>query len=122
MKSTPFYYLRPKRVLSFGLGVLMLFTLFVNCQSDKASYSLTDDQFAVLLADLHLAENLAQNGVFQTKDSLAGLFYGEVFQIHKMDSLEIERNIDLLKNDPKKMAVIYEKVLEVLKKKEAKDK
>ena len=121
MKAFLVYNFQPIRILLAYTWVLMLLFFFSSCQSNKADYSLSDDEFAIVLADLHLAENLAQNATGKTKDSLSRHFFGEVYKIHQLDSLEVERNIELLKNDPKKLAVVYEKVLEVLKKKEAKN-
>ena len=122
MKANLIHYFQSGKILLLCFGILMCFALFSSCQSDKAKYSYTNDELATIIADLHIAENLANSGVGKQKDSLAKQFYSEVFQIHKLDSMEIEQNIELLKNDPKKMAVVYELVLEVLKKKEAQDK
>jgi len=121
MKAFFVYNFQAFKFLLASFVVLMLSVFFSNCSSNNADYSISDDDFAIVLADLHLAENLAQNATGKTKDSLALHFFGEVFKIHQLDSLEIERNIELLKNDPKKLSKIYEKVLEVLKKKEAKN-
>lgn len=78
-------------------------------------------KLVALLADIHLAEAAMNNVYGKAKDSLAILYYDQVYAIHGVNPLLFEEQIAILKKQPELMASIYEEVLIKVQALEAKE-
>ncbi len=92
--------------------------LFVSSCREKVQTSLPQDQLIDILVDVHIAEAALQGLRQETRDSLAQLYYGQIYAIHQIEHSQLEQDMRLLREHPKLAMNIYEKVLSGLSKKE----
>ena len=79
-----------------------------------------EEKLVALMADIHLAEGyLADVAVMAEKDSLAAIYYGTIFEKHKVDSVIFDRTLENYMQNPTALAKLYEKILERLQTKDA---
>ena len=75
-----------------------------------------------ILVDVYVAEAALQL-VFETeKDSVANLYYDQIFTIHEVDRSQFYENVSILRDYPSLTKRVYGKVVEQLKAIEKKEK
>ncbi len=94
-----------------------IFVLFCSCEEKPLPLSIDDETLIDVLVDVHFAESAMNNIYKQKKDSLATLYYSQIFEIHGIDKNVFDENMQILQRDADKMDEMYEKVLERLNKK-----
>ncbi|MEM1322193.1 MAG: DUF4296 domain-containing protein [Bacteroidota bacterium] len=98
---------------TFGVLFFLLAFFFTAC-GPKEDERLPDDRLINLLADIHLAEAAMQQAYKETKDSLAGVYYEQIYTIHKVSEAQLEAELKYLQSHPDLAEAIYGQVLEVL--------
>ena len=78
-----------------------------------------ESQLPALLADLHIAEAIIQNANASTRDSIADLYYQQIFMLHELDEADFDSAMAILREDPSRIGPIYTKILEILAEKDA---
>jgi len=97
------------KITGFGLLLILLFT---QCKSEKKEYALTDNQIKTLLMDIHTSEAALQSVFGRRKDSLRIVYMKHIYKINRTDSIFVQFFLLKLREDPEKMEVIYQQMLE----------
>ena len=99
-----------KYCLLLLLGVVCL----TSCKEKEVMPLIEEKIMVRLLADLHISEAATQNVDVTLRDSFRQLYYEQIFKIHEIDQTLFEKELTLLKKNPKKLSAYYEQVLKVL--------
>ena len=92
--------------------ILGLFTLlFVSCETEIEPL-IEDEKMVKILADIHLSEVAAQTLTMKQKDTMITKYYSQIMDIHEVSRADFDSTVVFLKQNPAKMAKIYEKVME----------
>ena len=99
------------------------------CTDDgEYAYQLTNEQFVEIITDLHISESAAQHLSLSYRDSISKIYLDQILEIHEVPMEIFEPEYEALRQDPKKLVLIYDLVLKRLndlkskKKKETKPK
>ena len=105
---------------------LIFFFIFLikttSCTKDEAVYQLSDEKLTAILTDLHVSESATQHLSLAFRDSMVVVYLGQILEIHEVSKEVFEPEYQKLKRDPKKLQVIYEKVIKRLEKMKLKKK
>ncbi len=88
---------------------LILFTF--NCSQER-DLPIEEDKLVKVIRDIHIAESAMQNLIDLTKDSVGEIYYDQVFRIHQVSREDFDTSMAILRRDPEKMGLIYDRVLE----------
>lgn len=89
---------------------LVLLFVVSGCQKNQESLPLPEDKLVAVLGDLHLAEGAFQNLSTSAKDTLAYMYYEQVYEIHEVEKWMVDSSIAILNRHPEVFEKIYEKV------------
>lgn len=101
---------------------LLIFVLLLgwaSCQRSTAECVIAEEQMVVVLADMHLAEAAAQNLSGALKDSTLQTYYLQIFTIRRIDEDAFRNCFEVLQQDPGRLNLLYEKVLEEISRQRA---
>ncbi len=84
------------------------------CRREEIKPSLSEQKMTAILVDIHIAEGAMQNLTQVKRDSLSGIYYEQIFEIHDIKPQDYVEMMQYLKKNPKKMEALYKKVLEKL--------
>ncbi len=105
------------------LGLFLALFLIISCQKEVERPTINPDKLVQILTDIHIAEAAMNNLYGAPKDSLAKLYYQQIYTIHGVDSAELTQDLALLKKNPVYMDSLYEKVVDnIMEKNKEKDK
>ncbi len=93
-------------------GLLLALFLCLACQRKEKPFPLDDEQIVQILMDVHLAEAAMANIGGTLKDSLAEVYYGQVYSIHGIDQTLFDSLMNYLQNHPEHMDSLYNRVLQ----------
>ena len=101
------------------------FTLFLvlflfSCSQKKVYLTIDEDEFVFILLDTYLAEGALQPIFSNQKDSLAQIYYEQIFEIHSISKETFLENIQILRENPTYSKEIYKKVLKMQQEKKEK--
>jgi PBP1b-binding outer membrane lipoprotein LpoB len=95
---------------------IVLFVLFIvllnGCEEKAEPYDFSDKEIKTILADIHTSESALQSVFGQRKDSLRQVYMNDIYKIHRTDSLKIVRLLNKLREDPEKIEIVYQQLLE----------
>lgn len=78
---------------------------------------LSEEELIPVLKDIHLAEALLTEIMNkQDKDSLARLYYAQIFELHHVDSSEFDQSMNAYMTNPAALDSLYEAVIQALSK------
>jgi len=100
-----------------GSMAALVVILFTGCYKvipvDKSL--LSDEELIPILKDIHIAEALLTETVDRrAKDSLARLYYGQIFELHQVDSAIFEESMHAYFTDPPALDSLYQKVIDAI--------
>jgi hypothetical protein len=93
---------------------VLIFLAFISCE-EKPSCTMPEEQLVLVLGDMQVAEAAAQSLIGAVKDSVLEVYYDQIFSIHGVERASFELCFDELQQDPQRLSLIYEKVIEELK-------
>lgn len=97
--------------------IIIAFLFFFSCQEQTiVPLPIEEEKLVAVVADLHLAEAAFQNLLKSQKDSLAPVYYAQVYEMHHITKAQLDSSLVILSAHPKRMVTFYEKVQEVLSK------
>jgi hypothetical protein len=97
------------KITGFSLWIILLFTA---CKAENKEYALTDKEIKTLLMDIHISEAALQSVFGRRKDSLREVYMSNIYKIHRTDSVFVQRLLIKLREDPEKIEVIYQQMLD----------
>ncbi|MFN9690164.1 MAG: DUF4296 domain-containing protein [Bacteroidota bacterium] len=98
-------------VKSFVLFVLSI-VLLNGCEEKVEPYDFSEKEIKTILADIHTSEAALQSVFGSRKDSLRQVYMNDIYKIHHTDSLKLVRLLNKLREDPEKIEIIYQQLLE----------
>jgi hypothetical protein len=76
---------------------------------------LSDEELIPILKDIHIAEALlTETADRRKKDSLARLYYAQIFELHKVDTIVFNQTMDAYFTDPPALDSLYQAVIDAL--------
>ena len=115
-----------RRDLRFKVNITLVFLMMifllssVGCKEEEEQPVLSEEKMIEVLTDLHIAEagilSLSKN----LKDSMAAIYYNQVFEIHEVKEADFFHDLELLRKSPKRLESTYGKVIVAIEKLEVK--
>ena len=90
--------------------IVFLLLLISSCKAKLEEPTIDRQAFKVILADMHIAEEMVSKFKLADRDSVRGLYFAEVGEIHNIDTSEITRQIALLQSNPDYAFLLYQDV------------
>ena len=109
----------------FQLFLICLLSLVCSCTKNAVKLPIEEKKLVDILCDVHVMEGAIQNAPKLIKDSLAKVYYDQVYEKHQISESELLSSLEILENNPKSLSKIYTDVLvrlDTLEKKSYKDK
>lgn len=76
---------------------------------------LSDEELIPILKDIHIAEALLTETVDRRKkDSLARLYYGQIFELHQVDTAAFNQSMHAYFSNPAALDSLYQEVMDAL--------
>ncbi|MGH1338623.1 MAG: DUF4296 domain-containing protein [Aureispira sp.] len=76
---------------------------------------LSEEELIPILKDIHLAEAVLTEVMNkQEKDSLARLYYAQIFALHEVDTAKFDQTMNAYMTDPPALDSLYEAVIQAL--------
>lgn len=101
-------------------GLLLLSSLWANAcyrELPTETPTLSPEELKLILKDVHVAESmLTEVPDRRTKDSLARIYYGQIFRIHGIDPMTFDENMSAYFTDPYLLDSLYGEAIKELKK------
>lgn len=98
------------KYLNIVLTFTFFFMMFSSCSKNKNKLTIPEDKLIQIFFDIHAAENIVSRAAKEEKDSLSKLYTQQIFDIHKIDKKEFEKNLNILKRNPENFKKFYEKL------------
>jgi len=95
---------------------LLLFLPYA-CTENKMQPIWPDDKMARIMADLSVAEAAANGLNGYSRDSLAQIYFKQVFELHGVTLEDYEQNLGLLSNDMPRLGAVMDSAQAILKSK-----
>jgi len=98
---------------------LFVMTMTAACQKENTQELPMDrTKLIQVLADMHTAEAALQTLINETKDSVAEVYYKQIYQIHGVDKATIDEAMHVLQSQPILLQEVYEDLLDTLNRRE----
>ena len=97
-----------KSLVLFVLSIVLL----NGCEEKVEPYDFSEKEIKTILADIHTSEAALQSVFGSRKDSLRQVYMNDIYKIHHTDSLKLVRLLNKLREDPEKIEIIYQQLLE----------
>jgi len=76
---------------------------------------LSEEELIPILKDIHIAEALLTEIVDRrAKDSFARLYYGQIFELHTVDSIQFNQSMHAYFSDPPALDSLYQEVIDAI--------
>lgn len=86
------------------------------CGSESYKMPIQKDKLKAVLIDVHLAESIIESETQHMKDSLAALYYPQIFEKHGVQSKDFDSTLSFLHQRPILMRDIYDEVIKDIEK------
>ena len=100
-----------------GSMAALVVILFTSCYKaiPVEKSQLSDEELIPILKDIHIAEALLKETVDRRKkDSLARFYYGQIFELHQVDSLVFNQSMEAYFTDPVALDSLYQRVIDAI--------
>jgi len=87
-----------------------------SCDKAETVYQLSDEQLTDIITDIHISESASQHLTLAFRDSMVLIYLDQILEVHEVSKEVFEPEYQKLKRDPKKLQLIYGKVIERLNK------
>jgi len=101
------------RIYIFLFFTILSLSIACNSSTVHNSSSLSDEQLANIMLDMHFADALLAEFSGQQRDSISMLFWKQMTQLYGMSEKEIREEVRNLELDPEKMKLILGRVKEM---------
>ncbi|CAA6801650.1 MAG: Unknown protein [uncultured Aureispira sp.] len=103
-----------KKIGSMAALVALLFTSCYEIIPVEKSL-LSEEELIPILKDIHIAEALLTETVDRRKkDSLARFYYGQIFELHQVDSATFNKSMHAYFTDPPALDSLYQEVIDAI--------
>ena len=91
---------------------VLFMTFLYSCEKKTEPYDFSDKEIKIILSDIHTSEAALQSVFGKRKDSLREVYMNDIYIIHHTDSMKIVKLLNKLREDPEKLELIYQQLLE----------
>lgn len=84
----------------------------LSCQQEEIKPQIADDEMVKILTDLHISEAAILSLNQKLKDSVSNVYYQQIFEIHGVTDSVFYQDLEILRNDAKRLEEIYNKVID----------
>lgn len=102
-----------------GLVLCWMMVGVLACQKAAPEPTIDRTKLIGVLIDVHLAEAAIANVFGSARDSLAVVYYDQIYEIHQIDSTIFQEQVSILRKNPVYMRTLYEDVLNEVNKLDA---
>ena len=88
---------------------------FFGCEKE-VKLPISSEKLTAVLRDVHVAEAAALHLKASEKDSILGVYYGQICEIHGIKRMDLDSSLAILKREPDMAFKQYEKVFEEMEK------
>ena len=104
----------PKTLVFFLLTFL---SIVISCKkAGPADLSISEEKMIAILVDLHIAEAAILSANKAQKDSIGGIYYKQIFDMHEIQDSIFYQNLEIISSNPIRTEAIYEVVIEKIEK------
>ena len=96
-------------MLKYNFILLLILFISIGCDYETELYY-DDDTLVKVLKDMLIAEGASTRVGNQYRDSLNSIYYGQIFKIHRVDSLKFSKDLNTMGEDPAHSIKIYSQV------------
>ncbi len=104
------------RIIFQLLLVFIFLVKTTSCTKEETVYQLSDEKLTNIITDIHISESATQHLSLSFRDSMVQVYLDQILEIHEVSKDTFEPEYQKLKRDPKKLQLIYGKVIERLNK------
>ncbi|MEM9823623.1 MAG: DUF4296 domain-containing protein [Bacteroidota bacterium] len=98
------------------IGLFLLFLVLMGCQKDPPPpLHIAEETLIDVLFDIYVAEAAIQPVIEGQKDSVANLYYEQIFTIHEINRDAFFKDVAILREYPELTKELYNKVIDRLK-------
>ena len=90
--------------------ILLLFVGFAACEQAAESLLIPENKLLLMLEDVHVAEAALTGLAPERKDSIARIYYDQIYTIYGVTEAEFNHDLELLKSRPEELAKVYKKL------------
>ena len=105
----------------FFIFIFALLGLFA-CEKKPSPLAISEPELIPILADVHIAEAALQHLRGELKDSMANVYYEQLYEIHEISEEDFGQTMEALREDPIRLERIYTQVIELISELDAKSK
>ena len=99
-----------QRLVLYALLSCILF-ITLSCNDRKVSLPIDEAKLIDVLCDIHIIEGALQGRPQKDKDSIAELYYSQIYEKHDIAEQRFIQMLELMQEDPKMLESICGKVL-----------
>jgi hypothetical protein len=92
--------------------------MLCSCGTDGTDYFTNDEKWVPILADMYAMQVVVESYDITKRDSIEMHLKRNIYEIHKVDSIELVDFLDNLMINPDKSADMYDRVVKYLDEKE----
>lgn len=97
--------------LNFFILLLFISSVFLSCKQDEIKLQISDEKMIKILTDLHIAEAAILSLNQKIKDSVSVIYYEQIFKIYGVTDSIFYNDLEILRNDAKRLEKIYQEVI-----------
>ena len=97
--------------LKLFILLILSSSFFLSCKQEEIKLQIPDDELVKILTDLHISEAAILSLNQKLKDSMSVIYYQQIFEIHGITDSVFYHDLEILRNDSKKLEEIYQKVI-----------
>lgn len=97
--------------LKLFILLILSSSFFLSCKQEDIKLQIPDDELVKILTDLHISEAAILSLNQKLKDSMSVIYYQQIFEIHGITDSVFYHDLEILRNDSKKLEEIYQKVI-----------
>lgn len=85
-----------------------------SCKEKEIPIPLSEEKMIEVLIDIHMAEAMLDKLPITDQDTVGHVYYRMIFREHEVSQEDFDRSMAVLREDPVRLNVIYEQILEQL--------
>ncbi len=101
--------------------IILITSNLLSCKRSDSLLPIPKDKLIQTLADIHIAETVYENESLPMKDSLAKLYYPQIFEKNGITAKDFDSSMALMSSRPAFMSQIYIEVMNNINKRKFQD-
>lgn len=95
--------------------IIIVMVAFLSCESPvKEVNRMSEEQLALVMFDMHIADVMLAGMTFQQQDSIRKLYWTKMEERYKLPEEELKHEIQKLESQPEKFKVVLGRVKQMI--------